>query len=281
MKRTVYAAMMLSAAVLSSVDVRTAKAQLPSDLGNPKIAIEYHAPSTSFFEPIYKRMKERKVLETLKKFLAPLKLERTLTLVVRQCSPSEPSGELNAWYSSGKITFCYQFIDLFERYAPSVVTDEGLTPEDAIEGAFVGVMFHELGHAVVDLFRLPVFGREEDAADEIAAFILMQFGPNVARQAILAQAHMWRESSSANSRNNYADEHGTDLQRYYNFLCLGYGGLPDTFRDIVAKKILPERRARNCKREYETVRSAFRQTILPHLDLDLVKVVQSIDWLKR
>jgi hypothetical protein len=271
----------MTAAMLWLAGVETAQAQIPEELDNPKITIEYQEPRTSYFMAIYKRMKARKSLERLKKFLAPLRLERTLAIEVRQCGAQEPSGELNAWYSSGRITFCYQFINLFERLAPSVVTDEGLTPEDAIQGAFVGVMFHELGHAVIDLFRVPVFGREEDAADQLAAFILMQFGPNVARQAILAQAHMWREASTMSSSTNYADEHGTDLQRYYNFLCLGYGGLPDTFQDLVAKKILPERRARNCKREYDAVRSAFRQTIVPHLDMNLVKVVQSIDWLRQ
>src|SRR5581483_1691280 len=169
-----------------------------------------------------------------------------------------------------------------ERFAPLVVTDEGLTPDDAIDGAFVGVMFHELGHAVVDLLHIPVFGREEDAADQIAAFILMQFGPNVARRTILAQAHYWHESNTAyGGRNNFTDTHGTDLQRYYNFLCLGYGGFPDMFKDIVEKKLLPERRARNCKAEYDIVSSAFAQTILPSLDMDKVKIVQSIDWLKQ
>jgi hypothetical protein len=38
------------------------------------------------------------------------------------------------------------------------------------------VTFHEVGHAAFDLFNVPIFGHEEDAADNFATFLMLQFG---------------------------------------------------------------------------------------------------------
>ena len=75
--------------------------------------------------------------------------------------------------------------------APQKVSPEGFTRQEAIVGGFVGVTLHEAGHAVNDLLNLPVLGREEDAADQIAGFIMLQFGKEVARTAIKGTAYSW------------------------------------------------------------------------------------------
>ena len=79
-------------------------------------------------------------------------------------------------------------------------------------------------------------------------------------------------------RTAYADEHGAPLQRYYNTLCIAYGGQPETFGDLVEAGFLPATRAARCAMEYEKVRQAFIKTILPHVDQDRLELIQSIDW---
>ena len=44
--------------------------------------------------------------------------------------------------------------------------------------------------------------------------------------------------------------------------------------------MLPKARANGCSREYLQVRRAFAKTILPHIDVDLMKKVQSEKWLR-
>ena len=53
------------------------------------------------------------------------------------------------------------------------------------------------------------------------------------------------------------------------------------FEDFVTKfRWLPKQRADNCANEYEQVRHAFRETIVPHLDMALVKKVRARPWLR-
>ena len=58
-------------------------------------------------------------------------------------------------------------VEVAEPVAP------GLSPTDSVVGPTLEVFLHEMAHAVFELFRLPVLGREEDAADQIAAYMLL------------------------------------------------------------------------------------------------------------
>ena len=53
-----------------------------------------------------------------------------------------------------------------------------------------------------------------------------------------------------------------------------------TFKDEIDTGVLPQDRAPYCEREYQQVRRAFAKTILPHVDLELMKKVQSVQWLR-
>ena len=44
--------------------------------------------------------------------------------------------------------------------------------DEAVAGAFIFVFFHELGHALIDVYELPITGREEDAVDQLSTWIL-------------------------------------------------------------------------------------------------------------
>ena len=107
MKHITIAAILLAAIIVPPVVSTTATGQIASDLDNPKITFEYGRPDNSFFRSIYLRMTQRKVLEQLKQFLAPLQLPaelgRPLLLRTKECKRSEPAGELNAWYSPGEV----------------------------------------------------------------------------------------------------------------------------------------------------------------------------------
>jgi hypothetical protein len=263
-----------------------AQSQIPQ---NPKVKVDYlepRAPSADdskamatykHHQAIYDRMTQRGVLEELSRFLSPLKLPVGLRIKTLECNT------INAFYDPQEWTLklCYEYFASLEKEAPQTVDENGFTRQQSIVGGFLAVTLHELGHAVSDIFNLPVMGREEDSADQIAAFVSMQFGPEVARTAINGAAHSWL--SLHNRRGDvypFWDAHSTDMQRVYNFLCIGYGGQPELFKDMVEKRWLPKVRADNCGHEYERLRLAFRQTLLPHIDQDLMKRVQAEKWLR-
>jgi len=257
-------------------------AESSPDLRNSQIVIAYIEPTKSHLRSVYERMKNRQVLEQLQQFLSPLRLPVKLPIKMLQCN------QTNAYYQggggpAGGVHICYEYIDWYERFVPLDQTPEGFTREDALVGNFVDTLLHELGHAVFDILQIPVFGREEDAADQIAGFIMLQFGKDVARRTLTGNAHAYRTMASRREpwpRTMYSDTHGHDWQRFYNYLCIAYGGDPETFKDFIEAGLLPKARADNCGREYQQVRRAFNETMGRYIDQDLLKQVQSRQWLR-
>ncbi len=251
---------------------RPASAQDWLGLENDMIEIEYLVPFNPANWATYTLAKKRRVLEELSAFLSPLRLPRKLHIVMSDCMAP------NAYYSSGwGVRVCYELPAQASTVAFGMIR-RGFTRDDVIVGTFVLAALHEIGHAVFDMLRVPVFGREEDAADQISALVMLYFGTDVARRTITGYAHFFRAMDRPLSRTAFADEHGTHLQRFYNLLCIAYGAQPDTFKNIIATGILPQERAARCGDEYEQVRFAFSQTIWPHIDQDRLNKVRTIAW---
>ena len=244
---------------------------------NSRVAIDYIDPRVQRSQATLDRLRNRQALEELSQFLSPLRLPRILRVRTKSC------GVVNAFYvpSEWSINICYEYFEYLENIAPKVPTPQGFTRDEVIVGGFVDALFHELGHALFDILRIPVFGREEDAADQLSAFTMLQFGRDVARVTIKGAAFTYLNSANPRTRTEFADEHGTAAQRFFNYLCLAYGGHPEAFEDFIRMKLLPPDRAGHCEREYKQVARAFGKTILPHVDQELMKQVQSKQWLRR
>ena len=109
----------------------------------------------------------------------PIPPPRPLTVKVEECD-----GDINAWYLDDAITVCYEYVAWVVSNAPKETTPGGITPLDALLGPLFDVFLHEFGHALFDLFDVPLFGREEDAADQVSAYIMLYFGKDEARRLI-------------------------------------------------------------------------------------------------
>jgi hypothetical protein len=77
----------------------------------------------------------------------------------------------------------------------------------------------------------------------------------------------------------FANEHGTPAQRFYNLLCIAYGADAQLFGDLVAKGYLPKERAEGCEVEYKQVAFAFQKLIGPHIDARRARKVFDKSWL--
>jgi putative metallopeptidase DUF4344 len=254
-----------------------ATAQKSSNLRSNRIQISYVPPKNAAHATLFRLLKEQQVLEKLKQFLSPLRLPRALRLKVEGCD-----GVSNAWYEDDAVTVCYEYLDDILQNAPQEKTPAGVTRADAIVGPTLEVFLHEVGHAVFDYLGVPVLGREEDAADQFAAYILLQFGKSDARRLMAGVAYTeYVEASKPSTKKNpFADEHGLPAQRFYNFLCLAYGADAKLFADVVEKGYLPKERAEGCADEYEQVARAMTKLIRPYLDQTLVKRVRAKRWLR-
>lgn len=230
-----------------------------------RVDIAYVAPKNPEHRAIYETLKNRRVLEQFKEILSPYSLPHKLTLRLQGCDGTE-----NAWYDDEdySVTVCYEYLARVARDAPRETTAAGVTPEDAVIGPTAEVFLHEFSHALFDLLRIPVLGREEDAADMVAAYTLLQLGPKFARSAIGGIAYMYRmqENDKPLTAAVAAEEHPLMQQRFFNLLCLAYGADPKTFGDVVDKGYLPKARAENCEIEYAQTDYAMRTLLQPHMN---------------
>jgi len=261
----------------ASLNSESAAARKSSILRADRIQISYVPPKNSAHEALFQLLKERRVLEKIKGLLSALRLPRALLLKVDGCD-----GESNAWYADDAVTVCYEYLADILRNAPKETTPAGVTRTDAIVGPTLEVFLHETGHAVFDYLTVPILGREEDAADQFAAYILLQFAESDARRLIYGVAYSYNIDASQPStkKNPFADEHGLPAQRFYNVLCMAYGADSKLFAELVDKKYLPSERAEGCADEYDQVIRALNKLIGPYIDQTRAKQVRARQWLK-
>ena len=121
--------------------------------------------------------------------------------------------------------------------------------------------------------RDPLFGREEDAADQLSTLLMLQFGNSVALTTIKGAYSAWHHLHAddlASSKgvirpSDESDEHSISLQRSYNILCMAYGKDPETFKEL-ADALLPRVRRTNCAYEYQQAALAFRKTFVTDIN---------------
>jgi hypothetical protein len=242
-----------------------------------RIDIAYVLPKDPAHRPLHELLMKNRVLEKIQALLAPFMLPRRVLLKVEGCD-----GTANAFSGDDAVTVCYEYIDEIWRNVPSETTPEGVAPIDAFVGPLVDVFFHEFGHVVFYMLQVPVFGREEDAADAFSAYLMLNFGYDEARRLIAGTAHQFRRDlkpSITLELNDFSDTHGAPATRFYNLLCIAFGANPELFADIVSKRQLPVERAIGCEDEFRDLAHAFKTLIRPHIDETRAREVMARHWL--
>src|SRR6267142_1610025 len=206
-----------------------------------RVSVSYVPPKNPAHQPIYRLLKETRFLEKLQEITSPVRLPRTLLVKLEGCD-----GDANASYEDDKIVICYEYVDELWRTMPEAETAAGVAPIDALVGPLFDTCLHEFAHALFDMLRVPVLGREEDAADQVSAYIMLHLGKAEARRLIAGTAYAYRMEAAANpvpTFSQFANDHGTPAQRFFNLLCIAYGADAQLFGDAVGRGFLPKDRA--------------------------------------
>ena len=270
-----------STAVAQTQDAPTQYEERPN-----RIRIEYVPPTNPAHQKLYEFIRERQVLETVQKIFSPFRLPLEVTIKTIGCD-----GVSNAWYSrQGKeplIRLCYEYLQEILDKAPAETTQAGFSRSDTLLGQFFYAVAHEFGHASFDMYDVPVFGREEDAADHFSTYIMLQFGKDRARRLIGGAAYSYSDFIKGyKDKPNvslpllaFSSNHGSPEERFYNMLCIAYGSDATLFADLVEKEYLPKSRAKVCRYEYQMLAWAWRETIKPHIDQDMARTVLDTVWI--
>ena len=152
-----------------------------------RVSVTYVAPKDAAHQPIYEHLKELRFLEKLQEFLSPFQLPRILLVKVEGCD-----GNPDASYENDMIVVCYEYIDQLWKAIPLETTPAGVTAVDALVGPLFDTCLHEFAHAMFDMLQVPVLGREEDAADQVSAYIMLHLGKIEARRLIGATAYAYK-----------------------------------------------------------------------------------------
>ena len=239
-----------------------------------KIRFELLEPKSAQFKHLWKEAREDKTngLEVFSStFSKILKLPTPLTISIEEC------GGKKAFYKAKdkKITLCYEVaLDLESRsrkHYPKI-TERELADQIA-GGAFLFLLFHEFGHALIDMLELKSGGREEDVADQVSMKMLLSMSAGA--KGILSGVLWYFESGdSLATEDALADEHSLDKQRLYNVMCWIYGSDTDAFVYLAEEVQELRARAAHCKDEYKKITQWFEAAMQPHLDLQGIADVQ-------
>jgi putative metallopeptidase DUF4344 len=229
------------------------------------ISVRYEHTQKKELQRFEKLAKETGVFEDNAKLLSEeFNLPTNLEIIFQDC------GEANAWYSSENhsITMCYEMLAESAKLFKGVVEPKSAVDSVALYSA-VWTLYHEMGHALINILDIPATGKEEDAVDQFSTLVLLQSGEQEAGAVDIA-AEEFRLSAAARAKGEvfpFWDVHSLDEQRFYNILCLAYGKDPDSERsqDMVKEGDLPKDRTDGCEDEYKQLDHAWTRLTDPYL----------------
>jgi hypothetical protein len=222
--------------------------------------VEHLEVKTPKYIEIDKQVQSEKLLtKAADKLNRALILPHDIYLRTKDCS------ETNAFYDSRdhSVTVCYELMeDFFQSFKSTGQSEQVAYGKmfDAVKFVFL----HEIGHALMDAYKLPVTGGEEDAADRCAAFInITELGDEGVKNVKAAAEAFSIESKRRGSKPNMSDDHLLQEQRFYNSLCMIYGSDQTKYANIVSDGFLPKERASRCPVEYQRTVDAWSNLLGP------------------
>jgi hypothetical protein len=228
---------------------------------NGDFTVEHTTLRNSRYAELERKVKEEKLLEN-----AAGELNRALILPEDIFVTAKDCGEANAQFDPNDqtLTICYE---LMERFA-GLYRSDGMSAAAADQKMFDAMRFvflHEVGHALIYNYKLPIMGNEEDAADRCSSYINIEELGEKGVKAVLAAADGFRIDSRGETRSkrDLADEHLLQEQRFYNSLCMIYGAKPDKYGYFVTDGYLPRERAERCPQEYNRVVDSWVNLLSP------------------
>lgn len=238
------------------------------------------APDRGDFKVVYEKVKSpdnrelqeifrgtQLLEETARALNEKLSLPADVTISPRECGAADATWEAD----KRRISICYELVgDFAALFLRAMKQPDASQVGSSVAAASLFVVFHEAGHALIHLYQLPVAGREEEAADQIATLILLGSGKEGGTTAVDSTSTLLTQEKSSGVRAQLAklpfwSGHGFNEARLTDILCWVYGRDPQSFQELVGDGTLPAARAGGCAAEYETVAKTWSEPLAPYL----------------
>ena len=238
------------------------------EYGKPKVEdlgdfiVEYQPTENLNFKDIKNSIEDKNnfnlVLRDINDFIS---LPKNISIIFTECS------EENAFYlpENNSILICYELMHTFKKRLIYHAYDDKELLDRFVIGATYFTLYHEIGHALIHVLELPITGKEEDVADQLATFLLTleeskELSPLIAA-SFFADENLRKKSEAL----PYWDTHSIDASRYYNILCWVYGKNTTKYEPLVKEDFLPMERSLNCEYEYAKIWNSWGRLLWPYL----------------
>ncbi len=172
------------------------------------------------------------------------------------------------WYQDNNIEIPYGFIAHIRDHYESVNFPHKNTSLDQFTGnALLHIIVHEFAHALIDQYDIPVLGREEEAADNLADVLLLHFFTG-GEDIVASAADLFYINTigvKEYSKEELWADHSLDIQRYYRRLCNIYGSNPDNNKALKTQTGFDEERAGRCVFQYSEMLDSWLSLLEPAL----------------
>ncbi|MBL7709290.1 MAG: hypothetical protein JNJ86_09475 [Chitinophagaceae bacterium] len=175
----------------------------------------------------------------------------------------------NAWYDpdSRKITFSTSMVDVIYTIFAEVYEGDELRAKAM--NAVIFILFHEIGHALIDMYDLSVTGSEEDVVDNFSIFLLTT-GNELAEAAAIDGANFFNVLARAEEGMPVGllplwDEHSLSKERFFNIITKVYGKDPQRYEYFVTKGLFPAEKTQRYVQDYQKVMQSWKRDLDPYL----------------
>jgi len=190
-----------------------------------------------------------------------IKMSQDMPITFTECEVS------NAFYNSEtkEIVICYELVvDIIETFLNKLESE--VEEDKAILDTTTFILYHEMGHALRDIWDLPITGKEEDAVDQLAILLLLE-DEREGEDAVLSSASWFLFNKEKIRKKDllFWDEHSLNIQRFHNIVCWIYGTDPEYYAERIEVEYLPEERAIRCEEEFFQMRNSWNKILTPVL----------------
>ncbi|MEM9382023.1 MAG: DUF4344 domain-containing metallopeptidase [Planctomycetota bacterium] len=130
----------------------------------------------------------------------------------------------------------------------------------------VHVVLHEMGHALVREFDLPILGNEETLADAFATHYLTRHMPERAVDVLVARTESLMSEARKVARDEWSvrGEHNSDARRAYQIAALAVAAGSDGYRRVAEVVGMTEEEMRSARDYGSEIHRSWRRVLAPH-----------------